>query len=185
MNRPLLMKIHMLLAAFMLPVAIMFPVTGALYTWGIKGGYESTSYQLQLEQPLTKNKEKLVELATQALMQREIPLPSGKYKIKTMGNSFQLEWTGANLDVILEPGPEQMLAELKVKQTTRYRRLVQLHKAKGGIEFKVYAAVFATALLTLLLTGLLMALQMPKFRLPVLVSMSIGIAVFIAMVMSS
>ncbi len=185
MNRPLLMKIHMLLAAFMLPVAIMFPVTGALYTWGIKGGYESTSYQLKLEQPLTKNKEKLTELATQALMLREIPLPSGKSKIKTVGNSFQLEWTGANLDVILESGPEQLLAELEVKQTSSYRRFVQLHKAKGGTEFKVYAAVFATALLTLLLTGLLMALQMPKFRLPVLVSMSLGIAVFIAMVMSS
>ncbi len=96
-------------------------------------------------------------------MLREIPLPSGKSKIKTAGNSFQLEWTGANLDVILEPGSEQSLADLKVKQTTSYRRLVQLHKAKGGIEFKVYAAVFTTALLTLLLTGLLMALQMPKF----------------------
>ena len=185
MNRQLLMKIHMLLAAFMLPVAIMYPVTGALYTWGIKGDYETTSYQLKLEQPLIKDKEKLVELATQKLLLKEIPLPSGKSKIKTIGNSFQLEWTGANLDVILEPGPKPLLAELKVKQTTSYRQLVQLHKAKGGILFKVYAAVFATALLTLLLTGLLMALQIPKFRLPVLLSLCSGIAMFIAMIMSS
>ena len=185
LNRAVLMKVHMLLAVFMLPVAIMYPLTGALYTWGIKGGYETTIYQLTLEQPLINNKEKLLELATQALKQREIPLPSGKAKIKTVGNSFQLEWTGANLDVILEPGREQLLGDLKVKQTSDYRRLVQLHKAKGGIAFKVYAAVFATALLTLLLTGLLMALQMPKFRLPVLLSMSAGIAVFVAMVMSS
>jgi len=175
----------MVLAAFMLPVAIMYPVTGALYTWGIKGSYETTIYQLKLKQPLTQNKEKLIELTTQALMLREIPLPSGKSGIKTAGNSFQLEWTGSDLDVILEPGLGPLLAELKVKQTSGYRRLVQLHKAKGGNEFKVYAAVFATALLALLLTGMLMALQMPTFRLPVLLSMSTGIAVFIAMMMSS
>jgi hypothetical protein len=175
----------MLLAAFILPVAIMYPVTGALYTWGVKGGYETTIYPLKLDQPLLQKKEQLVELVTQTLMVKEIPLPSGKPKIKTAGNSFYLEWTGADLDVILEPGTELLLAELKVKQTTNYRRLVQLHKAKGGIEFKIYAAVFATALLTLLLTGCLMALQMPTFRLSFFLSMSTGIAVFIAMVMSS
>ena len=185
MNRLLLMKIHMLLAAFILPAAIMYPVTGALYTWGVKGSYETTTYQLELDQPLLQKKEKLVELVKKTLLLKEIPLPSGKPKIKTAGNSFYLEWTGTNLDVILEPGAEQLLAELKVKKTTDYRRLVQLHKAKGGIEFKVYAAVFATALLTLLLTGCLMALQMPKFRLPFFLSMSTGVAVFIAMVMSS
>jgi len=118
-------------------------------------------------------------------MLKEILLPSGKPKIKTAGNSFYLEWTGAGLDVILEPGVDQLIAELNVKRSTDYRRLVQLHKAKGGIEFKVYAAVFATALVTLLLTGCLMALQMSKFRLPFFLSMSTGIAVFIAMVMSS
>ena len=175
----------MLLAAFILPAAIMFPVTGALYTWGIKGSYETTVYQLKLDQPLQQDKKKLVERVKQTLMLKELPLPSGKPKVKTAGNSFYLEWTGANLDVILEPGPNQLIAELKVKQTTNYRRLVQLHKAKGGIEFKIYAAVFATALLTLLLTGCLMALQMPKFRLPFFLSMSTGIAVFIAMVMNS
>ena len=185
MNRCMLMKIHMLLAAFILPAAIMYPVTGALYTWEIKGSYETITYPLKLDQPLLQKKEKLVELVTQTLMVKEIPLPSGKPKIKTAGNSFYLEWTGADLDVILEPGPDQLLAQLKVKETTNYRKLVQLHKAKGGIEFKVYAAVFATALLTLLLTGCLMALQTPKFRLQFLLSMSTGIAVFIAMLMSS
>ena len=37
LNRSALMKAHALLAAFILPVAIMFFVTGALYTWGKKG----------------------------------------------------------------------------------------------------------------------------------------------------
>ena len=33
-----LMKVHTILAAFIFPVALMFMITGALYTWGIKGG---------------------------------------------------------------------------------------------------------------------------------------------------
>jgi len=185
MNRAVLMKIHMLVAAFMLPVAIMYPLTGALYTWGVKGSYETTQYPIKLEQPLSKNKEVMVELVTRELTQREIALPSGKAKIKAIGNSFQLEWTGSNRDVILGPGSDQLIAKLNVKETTLYRRIVQLHKAKGGIGFKVYAAAFATALLTLLITGFIMALQMPKFRMPVLLSMSTGIVMFIAMVMSS
>jgi len=185
MNRAILMKVHMLLAAFMLPVAIMYPLTGALYTWGVKGGYETNNYQLILKQPLSKDKEKLQAVVIKQLTQKDIALPSGKAKIKTAGNSFLLEWTGANRDVILEPGADQLVAHLKVKDTSIYRRLVQLHKAKGGIGFKVYAAVFATALLALLITGFLMAIQMPKFRKPVLLSMSAGVLVFIALLMTA
>jgi len=185
MNRALLMKIHMLLAAFMLPVAIMYPVTGALYTWGVKGDYETNKFQIVLKQPLTKDKELLQALVIQELTKKDIALPSGKAKIKTAGNSYLFEWTGSNRDVILEPGADQLIAQLKVKETSSYRQLVQLHKAKGGTGFKVYAAVFATALLTLLITGFIMAIQMPKFRKPVLISASAGVLAFIALLMSS
>lgn len=90
MNRQILMKIHMLLAAFILPVAFMYPLTGALYTWGITGDYDTTVYHLKLDQPLANNKLDLENLARQALVVREISLPSGNSKIKTAGNSFQL-----------------------------------------------------------------------------------------------
>jgi len=185
MNRAILMKIHMLLASFMLPVAIMYPLTGALYTWGIKGDYDINTVSIKLEQPLVKDKKQLVELVKQSLSQKDIALPTGKAKIKTAGNSFQLEWTGSNRDVILAPSDKPLIAQLKIKETTKYRQLVQLHKAKGGVGFKVYAAIFATSFLVMLITGFLMAIQMPKFRKPVLFSMSTGILVFLALVMGS
>lgn len=175
----------MLLASFMLPVAIMYPLTGALYTWGVKGDYEINTYQIKLEQPLTKDKQKMVELVKQFLIQKEISIPTGKAKIKSAGNSFQLEWTGANRDIVFEPGTNALVAQLKIKQTTPYRQLVQLHKAKGGTAFKVYAAIFATAFLAMLLTGFLMAIQMPKFRMPIILAMSSGFIVFIIMIISS
>jgi len=185
MSRSILMKVHMLLAAFMLPVAIMYPLTGALYTWGVKGDYDVSKYVINLEKPLTKDKEQLIELVKQSLIKRDLALPTGKAKIKTAGTSFQLEWTGANRDVILAPGTDLLTAQLKIKETTQYRQLVQLHKAKGGTGFKVYAAIFATALLVMLITGFIMAIQMPKYRKSVLFSMGAGIVMFVSMLMSS
>ena len=52
MNRLQLMKIHSLLAAFIFPVAIMFMVTGSLYTWGIKGSYFVETFDIPLEQAI-------------------------------------------------------------------------------------------------------------------------------------
>ncbi len=175
----------MLLAAFILPAAILYPLTGALYTWGVKGGYETTKYSINLQQALPKDKEKLQALVSKELTNKELEFPSGKAKIKTAGNSFMLEWTGSNLDVIIQPSAEPLIAQLIIKRTTLYRHLVQLHKAKGGLAFKVYAAIFACALSLLLITGFIMALKMPKFRLPVLLSLSSGLVVFIAMLYSS
>jgi hypothetical protein len=56
------------------------------------------------------------------------------------------------------------MAQLTVKETSWYRNLVQLHKAKGGIVFKIYAAVFAIALGLILISGFIMAWQAPKLK---------------------
>ena len=181
-NRPTLMKMHVLLASFILPVAIMFAITGALYTWGIKGNYDTTTHELHLKKPVQAELAELVALAKKELKKQDIEAPSGKAKIKKIGTSFRLEWTGSNMDIILEPTSQPLVAKLEIKHTRWHRQFVQLHKAKGGTPFKVYAAVFAGALLLLLLSGFIMAWQLPKLRKLTLFSASFGIAMFIAMV---
>jgi len=184
-SRSTLMQFHALLAAFILPVAIMFFVTGALYTWGIKGGYDTTTHVLHLNEPVQAELTELVALANSELKKLDVEPPSGQAKIKKIGSSFKLEWTGANMDIVLEPTSEPLIAELQIKNTSLHRHFVQLHKAKGGAPFKVYAAAFATALLLLLISGFIMAWQMPKLRKLTLASAVLGIVVFIAMVASS
>ena len=185
LDRSVLMKIHMLLAAFILPVAFMFFTTGALYTWSIKGNYNTETYKLVLVNPLKSNLPVLIDLATKELDQRNISMPTGVAKIKEVGTSFMLEWTGSNLDIILQPTTQPLIAELKVKKTSWYRQFVQLHKAKGGKAFKVYAVILAISLLTLLITGFIMAMQMPKYRSFTLTAMGLGIVMFVAMVLVS
>ena len=181
-NRVFLVKLHMGLAAFILPVALMFFITGGLYTWGIKGSYEIEAYNMQLKQPMQSNKAWLTQMVTTELAKRDTEIPSGTAKIKKAGNSFYFEWTGAKLDISLEPTRNPFVARLKIKKTRWHRLFVQLHKAKGGMAFKVYAAILAGSLVILFITGFIMAWQLKKYR-PLLISSTVaGVISFIVMV---
>ena len=184
-KRMTLVKIHMLLAAFILPIAIMFSVTGGLYTWGVKGGYNSENVDLPIEQPLKPNLSTLQTIVESQLEKRGLSVPTGNPKVKKIGTSFGFEWTGSNRDVSLAPTNNPKVAKLTIKKTSWYRQFVQLHKAKGGIPFKVLAALFAIGLLTLLVTGCWMAWLVPNYRKKMLRAMGVGIAAFVAAVLLS
>ncbi len=182
MNRLTLTKIHLLLAAFMFPVALMFLVTGSLYTWGFKGSYVSTSSEITLAAPLQADAAALQAVVEAELARAGIAPPSGSGSVKKGGTSYQFEWTGAARDIVLEPTADPLVAQLTVKETTWYRNLVQLHKAKGGQLFKVYAAALAIALFVILASGFLLALQVPKLRNLALLTTGGGAIVFAVMV---
>jgi hypothetical protein len=181
-SRATLIKVHVILAAFVFPAALMFIVTGAFYTWGIKGSYDSQSHVIALEQPLQGDQQRMSTLVERELAQRSIAVPSGQSKIKKAGTSYQLEWTGSKRDVLLEPTADALQAKLTIKETTWYRNLVQLHKAKGGQAFKVFAAILAIALFLILLSGFIMAWQMPNYRKLAAVFTSAGVVAFVVMV---
>jgi hypothetical protein len=60
---------------------------GSLYTWGIKGDYETQTVVLPLKQPMQQDKAWLTALAVEELNKRSLAMPSGKAKIKQAGNS--------------------------------------------------------------------------------------------------
>ncbi len=180
-NRLILMKVHVLIAVFILPIAIMFFVTGAFYTWGIKGDYETTVQKLHLKIPLQEERSYLINVVETELNKQQVSLPTGKAKIKKIGQSFQLEWTGSSKDVVLEPTSDPLIAQLKIKNTGWHRHFVQLHKAKGGVAFKIYATILAVGLLFLLISGFIMAWQLPKLRKMTLISTMLGLIFFVTM----
>jgi hypothetical protein len=185
MNRATLTKLHLLLAAFLFPVALMFLVTGGLYTWDFKGSYNTEVHEISLDQPLSANQSELVDLVKSELEGRSLSQPTGSAKIKKGGISWKLEWTGSRRDVVLEPTSDPLVARLSIKETTWYRNLVQLHKAKGGQLFKVYAAALAIGLFVILGSGFLMAWQVPKFRRLAGFCATAGAALFVIVVLTS
>ncbi|VAV85394.1 hypothetical protein MNBD_DELTA01-1316 [hydrothermal vent metagenome] len=185
MKRTSLMRIHAIIATFFLSVGVMYLVTGGFYTGGIKGGYTSASHQLELSSELRPELDALNKIVVKELNARGIPLPTGKSKIKKGGTSFYLEWTGSNRDVTLSPTTDPMVATLKIKDTSFYRGFVQLHKAKGGKAFKVFAIAWAIGLGVLLLSGSIMALQSPMLRKTSIISAICGFIAFIIFILLS
>lgn len=177
-----LTTIHLFLAAFFLPVAVMFAATGALYTVSIKGSYEETSRPLTLSQPLTAELSVLTGLVEAALDAQGIPHPTGAASVKKAGTSFELEWTGAERDVVLKPTSDPLVATLVIKDTTPWRHLVQLHKAKGGDVARGISVLWAIGLVVILLTGLLMAWNVPAYRRKAIGAGLAGIVTFVVYV---
>jgi hypothetical protein len=117
------------------------------------------------------------------LQQKDLSVPTGEAKIKTQGKSFTFDWGGSNVEVSLSPGNMPLSAQLEIKQASLHKHFVQLHKAKGGLIFKIYATTFSVALLLLLLSGFIMALQMAKLRKLTLLASAFSLILFIAMVL--
>lgn len=175
-------KVHLLVAAFIFPAIVMFLVTGGLYTWGITGKYTDTEHMITLQQPLENDKAALDTMVKAELDRLDLSPPSGNARVRTVGDSFTYEWTGANRDVTLAPTANPNEAKLTVKDTGIHRYFVQLHKAKGSTLFKVYASILAIALFLLVLSGLIISLITPAFRRMTLWASGVGAVIFVGAV---
>ena len=181
----LLIHLHLIASCFFMPAAILYIVTGAMYTIDIKGSYVTVVHSLPLETPLRPDLDACRAIVETFLSNEGIPSPSGGERMRRFGTSFAYEWHGSNRDVILSPTEDPAIARLEVKNTTFYRRLVQLHKAKGGGLFKAYALFFSAAILVVLLTGALVAWLRPLLRVEALVAAALGVLALIITVLLS
>ncbi len=182
-TRIFLTKVHLVIAAFMFPAIAMFLMTGGLYTWGNTGKTVDTDYVLQLDAPIAKDEDVLRALASRELVRLELGAPSGGERIRTVGDSWTYEWTGAQRDVAISPGATPNEVKLTVKEASLHRIFVQLHKAKGSTLFKAYATVLAISLFLLVATGLAVGLMAPAFRSLTIWTCGIGFAAFVGAVL--
>lgn len=162
-----------------IPVAVMFLLTGSLYTFGVKGNYITENHTVSTASALRPDLILLEPIIKDILKEKSIAEPTGKLSIKKAGTSWELEWTGSRMDVILAPTEQPYQANLILKKTTPHRFFVQLHKAKGGLPFKLLAGFFALSLLLLVITGFIQAKQMPKYKIITFIYLGAGIVLFL------
>jgi uncharacterized iron-regulated membrane protein len=163
-QRKTLVDLHLIVGSFIIPVCLLFAITGSLYTFGIKGDYKSQSEVVTLPEALSTDLVLVQSFAEKLLKEKNIPFPTGSSGIKKVGTSWQFEWTGSKLDLVIDPTENPLEYKVNFKETSWHRSFVQLHKAKGGVVFKVFAALFSLGLICLLLTGWLMANANPRLR---------------------
>ncbi len=181
MNRAFLTKLHLIAAAFMFPAVLMFLITGALYTWGNKGAWHEDSFDVALAAPMT-DEASLRAVALDALAERDLPEPSGSASVSGEGEDLSLSWTGARSEASVAATADPLVAEVTVKEASFHRWLVQLHKAKGSVVFKVYATTLAIVLFLLVLSGVIMGLQVRALRRLTIVTSLAGLAAFMGFV---
>jgi hypothetical protein len=174
-----LIRLHAMLAACFLPVGVMFLVTGGLYTVGIKGSYREEKIAIAVPEPLVPDMAMLTAVAQRELTARQLTLPTGSARIKTSSPYFELEWTGANRDVLVQSTDDPLQARLVLKETTPYRRFVQLHKAKGSWAFKSFAVVWAAGLLALFISGTALAWSRADMRFVTMAAGLLGLLAFV------
>ena len=162
--RNTLIKIHVVVAAFFLPVGLMFAITGGLYTIGIKGAVESTKHDIALTEPLAGEMGALVAVAEKELARLDLSSPSGSASVRNPGPGGELEWTGVNRDISLRRTSDPLVAQLEVKNASFHRRFVQLHKAKGSALAKTISVAWGIGLIVLLGTGMVIACAVPTHR---------------------
>lgn len=175
-----IVKLHVVLAGFFLTPAIVFAITGGLYTFSITGKYDSQSASVTLDLPADPGLS-ILEATAKDVIAKDFngaDEPSGKTGLKKAGTSWQFEWTGSRADFTLEPTNEPGKFKANYKRTTWHRFFVQLHKAKGGTIFKVLAGGLAVAFILIFLSGVLLALKNPRLKPLLFVSVGLGFTTF-------
>jgi hypothetical protein len=161
-------------------MALLFAITGGLYTLGIKGAYDEVKHEVPLSAPLESSLSALLAVASEAMAKHGVPEPSGQAGLRKAGQSFELEWTGVDRDVVLRPTADAQRAELVVKTTTLGRRFVQLHEAKGSGVARAFSVAWSVGLLVLLGSGMAMAFGVKHYRRRAVIASSLGVVAFIA-----
>ena len=178
MDRKLLIKIHMYLAAFFTPAVLLMAISGGLYLLGVKG-------QVQEETIFSKSQASIdagspsLQAEVDSLL-REAGVDSFSYEyVKVSGNRLYTRPTSSDYYVI-----ESSAAGLKIiqAQPSLQKRLIELHKGHGPTAFKTFQKVFAVGLLLIMISGLWLGLSNARLRPSTLVSAGAG-AVFFALLL--
>lgn len=182
-SRYQIMRAHMLLAGFLLPIAIIYFVSGALYTLDIKGHVEKQTIRLRLKQPFTPDLDRLTRLTKKTLLERKLPQPDGEPALRKKRGVYELRWDDLAHVVTLVPGHDARTVTLTVRKRSLLTQIMRIHRAEAGTMFKILAVILALGLVVMFATGVQMAQAIPRLRRPVLLAIAGGLVTFLTLLL--
>jgi hypothetical protein len=174
MPRMLIMKIHAILACFFMPLAILYFISGALYTFDIKGHVDKQVYTLALDRPFAPDLAQLSELARTALNQRQLRLPAGDQAIKEKKGSYEYRWGDLRRLVVIHPTGNPLEVELIYRERSPLTQVMRVHRADAGLLVKTYSLTMVVSLITIIVTGVFLGVATPKLRRMALLALGVG-----------
>jgi hypothetical protein len=173
-QRMSVIRIHTLLACFFMPLAVLYFVSGALYSLHIKGNVEKQVLTITLDQPFAPDLAQLTTSVENALLQRELSLPTGSPSITEKKNSHVFRWGDLKRAVEVKPTDNPLEAELVYRERSLLTQLMRIHKAEAGLLTKIFSLSMVLSLILILATGVFLAVSMPRLRKMALYALGAG-----------
>jgi hypothetical protein len=172
--RALIIKLHLMIAAFFAPVLLMVALSGGLYLFGQKGQTERTALELPSELTLS-------ELAP-------TPEEAVSNLLQTIDPDFDFEYLKVSGDLLITRPTSKTYYEINRSRgdltVTKVdpdwiKALVELHKGHGPTSFKQFQKIMAFGLLFIVLSGLWLGLTAKNLRNNTLLTSFSGLIVFL------
>lgn len=173
----------MLLAALVLPILLMYFISGILYTFDVKGHIKKQKIDIILVQPVRLHLDDLAAITEKSLIEHHLPIPDGDMSLKKKKSSYLFRWGDLKYVVSVKTTKNPNILKMTVRERNFLTQVMRIHRADAGLAFKVIPLILLTGMLFVLLSGIYMALTIPKFRNPVLYTMGLSTALFLVMFM--
>ena len=183
LKRSQMIHVHMLLAALVLPVLLMYLISGMLYTFDVKGHIKKQKIDIILAQPVPLRLDALAAITEKSLLQHHLPIPEGEMSLKKKKTSYLFRWGDLKYAVSVKTTKNPKVLKMTVRERNFLTQVMRIHRAEAGVIFKVIPSILLIGMLLVLLSGIYMALSIPKFRKPVLYSMGCSTGLFLIIFM--
>ena len=178
--RMLIIKIHAILACFFMPMALLYFISGALYSFDIKGSVDKKVYTVALDRPFAPDLAQLSESVKTALDQHQLSLPTGSPVISKKKGSYEYHWGDLKRLVVVHPTDDPLKVELVYRQRSPLTQVMRVHRAEAGSLIRAFSLSMVVSLVLILGSGVFLAVGMPKLRRTALLALGAGFMVILA-----
>jgi len=186
LKRSTLIQLHMLLAAIILPVILIYFISGTLYSFHIKGDIEKHVVTIKLKKAFQPDLDWLTQVVREELVKGDFPIPNGEPRMKKKKSTYVFRWGDLKHAVKVESTKKTKQLKMTVRERSWLAQMMRIHRAGAGDAFKILPIILAFCMLLVLLSGVYMALVTQKYRRPVVYALgSSSLLVVAAMVFSS
>lgn len=173
MKRHTLITIHLLLSMFLLPFLLMMPISGTLYLLGEKGD-QTKEKIFEIKGALPSDSQEREDFLRQTF--QDLKLNPHYESIKESGDKLIFRPTSRE-HLSIKVNPEGF--EIYRVSPNFIQMMMELHKGHGPRLFKIFEMVFGVGLILVALSGFLVGWFVPAYRIKILSSFGLGLAVFL------
>ncbi len=183
-SRLKIVQLHMLLSNFVLPAVLLFMVSGALYTLGVKGSVAKQTFTVVLAKPFVPNLEMISGVVEKTLAEKALVLPDADPSLKKSKGGYKFFLNGLRYSVTVVAKKGARSVELTYRERSLLTQVMRIHRAEAGTVFKFVSIMAVLGLLLVFASGLYMAYTVPKFRKPSLIATALGVLLLLAVALA-